>query len=203
MKKDLIAQWKADFGSVFLLEIEEYSIYYRTLTAWEIQSILDLYDQNKAKVDIEHAVCVFGVLDPLPLPSFNKPGSITTLSDDIWNKSVPRQTETEAMITKSREWAENSIDKNYNLVISGIMCKLLPSLDITRLLDLPTNKLIKLGVVIEKLSGTLFLNGQLSSTKSNSTKIMSGSNISQDEANNTANLLANALKEHKQNIKKK
>ena len=202
MKKNLIPQWKADFGSVYLIEIENFSVYYRALTAWEIQSILDLYDQNKAKVDIEHAVCVFGILDPTPLPSFEKPGSITSLSEDIWSKSVPGKEDMDAMIIKNREWAEASIDKNYNLVIVGIMCKLLPSLDLASLLDLPTTKLIKLGVIIEKLTGTEFLGGELSSNKNKATSIMKGSSISQEAADRTSDQLADALRQHKQNLRK-
>jgi len=203
MKNNLIPQWKADFGSVFLLEVEEYSIYYRSLTAWEIQSILDLYEQNKAKIDIEKAVCIFGILAPSPFPLFKKPGSITSLSEDIWNKSVPNQKGMDSMIVKSRAWAELSIDKNYNLVIVGIMCKLLPSLDLTRLLDLSTSKLIKLGVIVEKLTGTEFLGGELGSNKSKATNVMKGSGISQTDADNTSNLLADALKNHKKSLNKK
>lgn len=203
MDNNLIAKWKSEYGSIYVIEVEDTIIYYRSLTAWEVQSIFDLHEQNKAKVDIEQAVCVFGILDPLPVPSFDRPGSITMLSEEIWNISVPSEELMNNTISKNRKWVDSNIEKNYSLVVAGVMSRLLPSLDLTRLLDMPTSKLIKLGAIVEKLTGTDFLGGELTQQKSKATKLMDGSNISQEAADKTSDMLAQALHEHKRKLKNK
>jgi hypothetical protein len=195
-----IPQWKAKYGSVFILEIEEISIYYRTLTAWEVQSIIDLNQQKKASVDIEEATCLFGVLDPTPLPTFNKPGSITSLSDSIWRKSTLSNELAEETIESVRAWSRESIDKNYNLVMASIMCRLMPALDLSNLLELSTTKLLKLGAIIEKITEEKFLKGEMGQEKQKQNPI--GNQVTDEMADRTSALLATALKRQKQKLKK-
>jgi hypothetical protein len=189
-----IAEWKAKYGSVFIVSIEENSIYYRTLTAWEIQSIIDLTAQNKASLDIEEATCLFGVLAPSPLPTFSRPGSVSSLSEEIWNKSTLPADIMAKTIQDSREWSESSVDQNYNLIIASVMCKLMPSLDLAHLLELPTTKLVRLGAIVEKITGEHFLEGELLSNKQGAQKSQGPDQVTNEMADKTADLLANALK---------
>ena len=110
--KDKLLEWKAVYGSVYAYSIEDQTIYYRTLNGWEIQSVLELQKNNKTSLDVEVVMCAMAVLHPEPLPSFTRPGSISTLSAEIWNKSFPTENTLPALTQQSREWAKANLEAN-------------------------------------------------------------------------------------------
>lgn len=100
--KDKVLEWKAKYGAVYSISIEDKPIYYRSLNGWEVQSVLELQQNNKADLDIEVAMCAMAIIYPSPIPSFARPGSISKLSSEIWNKSFPTEETLPDIATKAR-----------------------------------------------------------------------------------------------------
>lgn len=188
MQVDLI-KWKERYGSIYLIEIESQDIYYRTLTAWEIQSILDLKTNNKAQVDIDTAVVQLALLSIVP--DFSKPGSITSLAQVIWNKSC--LTDEALALTKDsiRKWAADSISINFNLALASLLCRILPSLDLVTLLSLSTNKLLKIAAIVETITEIKVLDSG-TNTKTQA-PIKEGYGVSGDQAKQVNEALNKAL----------
>jgi hypothetical protein len=155
---DKLLYWKSLYGSVYKTNIEGYSLVYRALTAWELQALTELRE-SKVSEDLELSTCLLAVISHTPLPTFNKPGSISSLSAAIWEHSVPSIDEARLKAEQVREWADNNIDNNYNIALSSIICKVMPSIDLSKLLDAPLPKLMKIGAIVEKITGTTFLTG--------------------------------------------
>ena len=193
--KDKLLEWKAVYGSVYAYSIEDQTIYYRTLNGWEIQSVLELQKNNKTSLDVEVAMCAMAVLHPEPLPSFTKPGSISTLSGEIWNKSFPTENTLPALTQQSREWAKANLEANFNIALSSILCKVMPSLDFAHLMDLPLSKLVKIAAIVEELFQTPILakDGEFAS-QVQPNKVQDGYGVTQEEANKASQALSSALK---------
>ena len=171
---------------------------YRTLTSWEIQSSVELKTENKATVDIELATCILATLAPTPLPKYQRPGTISTLATEIWNKSVPSEGSLQEMIDNSRSWTDTSVQENYGIALAAVMCKHLPSLDFAYLLTLPSSKLFKLAAIVEKMIDVSFMDGGTPTTESTQTsKVMEGSGVSQNQADNAGAALSQALSDFK------
>jgi len=188
MQVDLI-KWKERYGSIYLIEIESQDIYYRTLTAWEIQSILDLKTNNKAQVDIDTTVVQLALLSIVP--DFSKPGSITSLAQVIWNKSC--LTDEALALTKDsiRKWAADSISINFNLALASLLCRILPSLDLVTLLSLSTNKLLKIAAIVETITEIKVLDSG-TNTKTQAS-IKEGYGVSGEQAKQVNEALNKAL----------
>jgi hypothetical protein len=188
MKDDLI-KWKEQYGSIYLIEIESQEIYYRTLTAWEVQSILDLKNNNKAQIDIDNAVVQLAILSIMP--DFYKPGSITSLAQAIWNKSS--LTDDALALTKDsiRKWATDSISSNFNLALSALLCRILPSLDLVTLLSLSTNKLLKIAAIVETITEIKVLDSETNSKTQ--APIKEGYGVSGEQAKQVNEALNKAL----------
>lgn len=198
--KDKLLKWKADYGAIFSVMLEDTEIYYRTLTAWEIQSIVELKKAKKAQVDVELATCVLATLEPTPVPSFNRPGTISTLASEIWDKSVPSEGSLETMIEKARAWTDLSVQENYGIALAAVMCKHLPSLDFAYLLTLSSSQLFKLAAIVEKMIEVPFMDGGTpNTTESKATKVIDGVGVSQDQADSANAALSRALSDFKKN----
>jgi hypothetical protein len=183
-----------------MLNIEEVDVYFRSLNAWELQSFLEIREDSlKSKMEIENALCTFAIVYPSSLPSFKVPGSFTLIATEIWSKSVPTDQTIETMIDKHRSWAEDAIKENYNIMIAVALAKLLPSVDLISLLNLPTSKLLKVACLIESATNTLFLKGE-SKSPTDSDIVTIKPNADQDEL---ATALSTALSLQKQKNKNK
>ena len=102
------------------------------------------------------------------------------------------------MAEEVRDWADNTIKENFSLALSSIMCKVMPSLDLAHLMDLPLSKLMKLGAIVEEITGaSLILSGD--DVNRTTTPVKEGYGISQEQADKTGAALSQALKQ----IKKK
>ena len=77
------------------------------------------------------------------------------------------------------------------------MCKVMPSLDLTRLLDLPLSKLLKLAALVEEMTGQSLILDDGVNTKA-AGNVRDGFGVSQEQADQTSAALSSALK----NIKK-
>ena len=196
--KNQLLEWKSKYGAVYQLSLEGTPIYYRTLNGWEVQSVLELKKSNKAKVDVESAIALMAVLEPTPIPKFNRPGTISTLSLEIWQKSFPTEDTLPTMGEETRAWAEVTIKENFSLALASIMCKVMPSLDLAHLMDLPLSKLLKLGAIVEEITGSALIMTD-GTTNPQSRPIKEGYGISQEQADTTSAALSSALKQ----IKKK
>tara|TARA_B100001250_G_C19815120_1_gene797881 strand:+ start:2086 stop:2688 length:603 start_codon:yes stop_codon:yes gene_type:complete len=195
--KDKILEWKAAYGSVYVYSIEDKTIYYRTLNGWEIQSVLELQKNNKASLDVEMAMCAMAVLHPEPLPSFKRPGSISTLSSEIWDKSFPTESSLPALTEQTREWAKANLEANFSIALSSILCKVMPSLDFAHLMDLPLSKLVKIAAIIEEILQTPILSkdGDFDNkAQVQPNRVQDGYGVSQEEANQASAALSSALK---------
>jgi len=159
---DKLLYWKSLYGSVYKTKVEEHSIVYRALTAWELQALTELRD-SKASTDLELSTCLLAVISHTPLPTFNKPGSVSSLSAAIWEHSVPSVDEATIKAEQVRKWADDNINNNFNIALSSIISKVMPSIDLSKLLDMPLPKLMKIGAIVEKITGTTFLTGDISS----------------------------------------
>tara|TARA_B100000131_G_scaffold254083_1_gene248303 strand:+ start:16167 stop:16769 length:603 start_codon:yes stop_codon:yes gene_type:complete len=195
--KDKILEWKAVYGNVYMYSIEGQDIYYRTLNGWEIQSVLELKSNNKASLDVEMAMCVMAVLHPEPLPSFSRPGSISTLSSEIWTKSFPTESTLPDLTEQNRKWAKENLEANFNIALSSILCKVMPSLDFAHLMDLPLSKLVKIAAIVEEILQTPILSKDGNFDNNNNAQagaVRDGYGVSQEEANKASAALSNALK---------
>jgi len=157
-----LLQWKSTYGSVYQINIEGHSIIYRALNAWELQALTELRE-NKTSNDLELSTCLLAILEPTPLPNFKKPGSISSISAAIWKQSTPSAEEVQTKVEDIRQWAEVNINTNFNIALSSIICKVFPSIDLTTLLNLSLPQLLKVGAIVEKITGVQFLTGDASS----------------------------------------
>tara|TARA_Y100000310_G_scaffold292248_1_gene320869 strand:+ start:451 stop:1053 length:603 start_codon:yes stop_codon:yes gene_type:complete len=200
MDKRLLAELKTKYGALYMLNVEDIDVYFRSLNAWELQSFLEIREDTlKSKIEIENALCLFAVLYPTTPLSFQAPGSSTLLATEIWSKSVPTDQTIELMVDKHRAWAEDAIKENYNIMIAIALAKLLPSVDLISLLNLPTSKLLKVACLIENATDTLFLKGESKSeTTSGSVNLSPGADHDELSA-----ALSTALSAQKQNNKNK
>jgi len=189
--KDKLLKWKSEFGTIYTLVLEETDLCYRTLTSWEVQSIVELRKSSRASGDIELATCIMATLWPQPLPSFVKPGTISTLASEIWENSVSSEDTLEDMIKVSREWAEDTTKENFGVALASVMCRILPSLDFAHLLDLPTSKLNKLAAIVELITDTSFMTG--GQGDKGASPVTAGHGISQDQADQASSVLSKAL----------
>jgi len=194
--KDKLLKWKAEFGTIYNVVLEEKELYYRTLTTWEIQSIVELKNSAKAAIDVELATCLMSTLYPEPLPSFEKPGTISTLATAIWDNSVPSERSLEQVVQTARSWADTTTKENFGIALASIMCRVLPSLDFAYLLNLPAAKLIKLAAVVELITDNSFMAGENSSTK-NASPVTPGHGVSQEQADSASTALTAALSNFK------
>ncbi len=197
--KDQLLEWKSKYGAVYQITLEGHPVYYRTLNGWEIQSVLELKKSNKAKIDIETATALMAVLAPTPLPEFKRPGTISSFAMEIWAKSFPTEDTLPTMAEDIRSWAGETIKENFSLALSSIMCKVMPSLDLAHLMDLPLSKLMKLGAIVEEITGTSLIIQDGDNVNRKSSPIREGYGISQEQADQTGAALSQALKQ----IKKK
>jgi hypothetical protein len=78
-----ILEWKKDYGSVFLIEVEESIIVYRGLT---VKETVTLERHGKLDAVAEEGIINFCVLYPEEL-KFHKPGSYSSLAEHIRNSS--------------------------------------------------------------------------------------------------------------------
>lgn len=194
--KDQLLEWKSKYGSIYQISLEDTPVYYRSLNSWEVQSILELQESNKAKVDVEIAMLTMAILEPTPIPTFKKPGTISSLATEIWTKSFPTEDSLPKTAEDIRAWAQVNIKKNFGLALACVMCKVLPSLDLARLMDLPLSKLIKLAAIVEEITGQALILDDGTNFKSST--VSEGYGISQEQADETGRALSNALK----NLKK-
>jgi len=191
-----LLEWKSDHGAIYSIVLEGHAVYYRSLTSWEIQSIIDLQKSKKVPMDIEVAGCLMATLSPTPFPEFKRPGTLSALFMEIWNKSLPSEDKIEDVIEQAREWAHDSIDHNYATALSSLLCKVLPSLDLVTLLSTPISKLIKIAALVEHITDTSLLQVEQSPTGA-LPKVIEGSGISQEEANQASHVLQSALRSFK------
>jgi hypothetical protein len=187
---DKLLYWKSVYGSVYKTSVEGHSIVYRALTAWELQALTELRD-SKASKDLELSTCLLAVISPTSLPTFNKPGTISSLSAAIWEHSIPSINEANIKAEQVREWAENNINNNFNIALSAIICKVMPSIDLIKLLDMPLPKLMKIGAIVEKITGANLLTGDVSSQE----------NIPEKSSDQATQALSSALQHLKRNKK--
>ena len=198
--KDKVLEWKAKYGAIYSISIEGYQIYYRSLNGWEVQSVLELQANNKADLDIEVAMCAMAIIFPSPIPSFSKPGSISKLSSEIWNRSFPTEDTLPGITEQAREWAKKNMEANFSIALSSILCKVMPSLDFAHLMDLPLSKLVKIAAIIEELAGVPILNkdGANLTIQNAGAPVKEGYGVSQQDADKASQALSSALK----NLKK-
>mgnify|MGYP003154061395 CR=1 FL=1 len=116
---DKLLYWKSLYGSVYKTSVEGHSIVYRALTAWELQALTELRE-SKVSEDLELSTCLLAVISHTPLPTFNKPGSISSLSAAIWEHSVPSIDEARLKAEQVREWADNTVTINKENNISKL-----------------------------------------------------------------------------------
>ena len=151
--KDQLIEWKSKYGAVYQITLDDIHVYYRSLTSWATQSILELQESNKAKIDIEIAMLSMAILEPTPIPQFKRPGTISSLATEIWLKSFPTEDTLPKTAADIRAWAGANVKRYFGLALSCIMCKVMPSLYLSRLLDLPLSKLLKLAAIVEEMTG--------------------------------------------------
>ncbi len=195
MDKLTLAKLKSKYGSIYVIEIEGTPIYYRTLNAWEVQSFLDIKGNTSSeKIDVEKALCTFAVLSPSSLPEFKAPGSLSSLATEIWSKSIPSEESISISIDKAREWAEANTQNNFAIMVAVSLSRLMPSIDLISLLELPVNKLLRIASLAEISTNIQFLKGE-GSAQSKGTINMK-ENMTPDE---TADALAAAIKKQRDN----
>ena len=195
MDKLTLAKLKSKYGNIYCIDIEGCYIYYRTLNAWEIQSFLDLKgDTSKEKIEVEKALCTFAMLDPQSLPKFKAPGSLSTLAAEIWSKSTPTEEEVSINIDKARMWADQNTKNNYAIMIAVSLCRLLPSIDLISVLELPINKLLRIASLVEVAANVQFLKGE-GGAKDGAGKVDMKENMTPDE---TADALAAAIQKQRE-----
>jgi len=190
--------WKAQYGAVYIITFEEHSIYYRTLTSWEVQSIIELQKNKATSLDVEVAACCMAVLSPAELPTFKKPGTISALFIEIWRKTLPISETIEEIADINRKWAEEAIDSNFAIALACLMCKVLPSLSLTELLSLPLTKLIRMAALVEEISGTPILGG-IEQVQQQASAVPEGMGVTQEQANQANMTLQKALQDFKTN----
>ncbi len=189
MSNNLIT-WKKKYGSVYAITIENYLIYYRTLTAWELQSVLDLKKSNKTELDIDAAIVSLGVLSSTP--SFSRPGSVTSLAQEIWSKSSLTEDSISSTKEVVREWAKEAVTTNFNIALSTLLCKVLPSIDLVNLLSMPTSKLMRIAALVESITDINILDSGSSSSKVQ-LPVKEGYNVSQAQVQQVTSALDKAL----------
>lgn len=189
MNNDLI-KWKKRYGSVYVITVEDYPIYYRTLTAWELQSILDLKKNNRTQLDIDEAITQLATLSNVP--GFTRPGSLTSLAQEIWSKSSLTDENIVSAKEVAREWAIEAVNSNFNIALSSILCKVLPSLDLVNLLTMPTSKLIRIAALVENITDIKILDAGSSSGKTQ-LPVKEGYGIDNAQAQQVNDALSRAL----------
>ena len=194
MDKLTLANLKSKYGSIYALEVEGTLVYYRALNAWETQSFLDLKgDTTKDKLEVEHALCTFAIIHPSTLPEFKGPGSLSTLATEIWSKSVPSEESIGSVVDSVRDWAAISSKHNYAIMLAISLTRLMPSLDLVSLLDLPITKLLRIAALAEISTEVMFLKGEGGAKQGNASggKVDMKENMTPDE---TADALASAIR---------
>ncbi|MBC8437219.1 hypothetical protein H8D85_02730 [bacterium] len=196
MNDSKLLAYKAQYGSVYSIVLEEYSIYYRTLTSWEVQSIIELQKNKATSVDVEVAACCMAVLHPSEVPTFKRPGTISALFLEIWGKTLPTESTLEGVADASREWAEAAIDSNFAVALACLMCKMLPSLSLTDLLSLSVTKLIRIAALVEEITGSPILGG-IDQIQQQASAVQEGMGVTQEQADKTNRVLQQALSDFK------
>jgi len=203
MNKYKLAEYKSKYGPIYMLELEGFEVYYRSLTAWEVQSFLDLKgNSNKDKMEMERVLCTFAIIEPSTLPNFKAPGSLSSLANDIWTRSIPQENTMDSFIDNAREWAQKNSQSNYSIMLAMAVCKIIPSTDLVALLEVPASKLIRIAALVEEVSGMQFLKGEGVTKQKQASPITQGHDISQEEADATTSALADALRSQKRNLSK-
>ena len=190
MDKLTLAQLKSKHGSIYVIDIEGQLIYYRTLTAWEIQSFLELKgDSTKDKLEVERALCSFALVYPSNIPDFKGPGSLSSLATEIWSKSVPTEEAISDVVDNVRAWAVDASTNNYAVMLSISLTRLMPALNLTSLLKLTIAQLLRIAALAEVSTEVQFLKGEGSMGQKG--KVQMKENMTPDE---TADALAAAIK---------
>ena len=191
--KDDIIKWKEQYGPIYIVYIENFPIYYRTLSAWEIQSILDL-KAKKTQVDIDKTVAQLGILSAIP--DFKRPGSLTGLSQEIWTKSSLTDESLLEVKDSLRDWAKDAVSSNFNIALSSLLCRVLPSLDLLTLLSLPTTKLLRIAAIVERITDIKILDSGDGSAKKQ-ISIKEGYGVDPTQAQQVNDALSDALSQLK------
>ena len=153
-----LLKWKAEQGSVYQIKLEGHAIIYRTLTAFEIQALMELKEKNSK--NLEQAVCSLAVISHDPLPVFELPGTLFSLSSAIWEKSAPQDQQLEEKVEELRAWATTAIETNFSIALATLIARVMPSIDFTALLNMPLGQLLKIAALVEKVTNIPVMTGE-------------------------------------------
>jgi len=149
-----LLKWKSQFGSIHTIPIEDYTIYYRTLTPNELIAFQEL---SKALPDREwsEVICELAVLCPSSSNlKFELPGSWTALGDSIISSSLPLDPQTGLFqLDDYRKWLEKVSEESAAYSLAIILARTLPGLNLMDLLNQPMERLLQLLVLAEKITG--------------------------------------------------
>ena len=145
-----LVRFKAKYGTIGLLTIEEVPVYYRTLTPFEITALSEL-EKSMPEKDWMDTVLKIAVLHPEIL-DFKLAGSIFVIHNAIMNTSLPVKDDGFFEVEEYRAWAEEVTKSNAALLLAVRITNLYPAMNLLQLLETPMEKLLKLGALVEKIT---------------------------------------------------
>jgi len=157
-----IVRWKARYGQIWSVELEEIVCFYHGLSALEYMAADQLREKMPDR-DWNLAVARIGLLFPTA-EDLELTGSLVHLTDLILDVTVPMADDLKARITEARQAAPEMIQKNFPLSVAIHMSSQMPGLNIMELAKLPGDYLLTLAAMVEQMTGNAFLNVFLKQT---------------------------------------
>lgn len=149
-----ITQWKARWGIIHITtaahEPNVDTCIYRGLSALESTYLRGLMESNKddKTKDWDSIIVSIGLLYPT-IDKISLPGTINVLSTNILSVSNPTEESLPDLVSNARSWAKVSIENSYSVSLCLAICNLYPSISLIELLNLPLEKLMQLGALVE------------------------------------------------------
>jgi hypothetical protein len=146
-----IYQWKRLYGAVNVQQLEGITFYFRTLTPSEITAFNELSNSQPDKPWV-HELIKRAILFPETY-DLNLPGSPVSLQNIIIQTSMPLNENGIVDLDPYEDWITAEVDSNPAIALCFALANRYPALSIFELMDMPTEKLMRVAAVVQKIIG--------------------------------------------------